>query len=83
MRKIILISVVFLLLGFAIGVQYQQFNTLNWCVDKGIQLMELKGIEVDIDSGFITLGLMQYQDRVDRFFSLKEKNASVCISEGN
>lgn len=48
------------LLGFSIGYAYGNQQALNWCFEKGINFLELKGIMVEIDLNRLSSSMKHY-----------------------
>lgn len=66
--RIAIALVLGLLLGFSFGFYVGTYKALDWSVDKAVYLIELKGIEVDVNKELITWGLMTYKRRIDDAF---------------
>jgi len=73
-REWVLLIVIMGLVGFGMGYSIGYMSALNWSVDKAIWLLEIKGIEVDINAGLIAEGLWRYKDRIGEM-----NNASILL----
>lgn len=67
--KYAVIAIMFLMLGYIIGSQFQQYNELNWCVKTGLFFLEKKGIEIDVNKVALSSAIMYYQQRIDRLIA--------------
>lgn len=66
---LILAAALCITISYSIGFESGKVSGLDWCVNKGMQLLTMQGYNISIDSHFIALGLAYYQDRVDKLFN--------------
>lgn len=65
----ILAALLFISIAYSVGFESGKVSGLDWCVDKGMQLLTMQGYTIEVDSRFIAVGLAYYQDRVDKLFN--------------
>ena len=53
------------IIGFTIGVE----QGISWCVEKGINCLKIKGIDLGIDSQTLTNGILNYKAEINRCFN--------------
>ena len=75
---IILIFIIGSMLGIVIG----WVQALNWGINKAVYFLELKGIEIDIDSVEIAQAINSYKSQIDSAYPQIE-NASLYGNKGN
>ena len=64
--KILLIIIMIGTIGFILGLTIGHTSALNWCVDKGFELLELKGIDIEVNENAIKAAVMIYRKQIDR-----------------
>ena len=61
--RAVALGIIFLLIGYSIGVEKSKFQELNWCVEQGIKMLKIQGYEVNLNGALITAGIRQYRER--------------------
>ena len=62
---IIAIIIIGVLLGFIVGYGIGYTTGLNWCVNKGLEFIELKGIDIEINEALLKEGIIRYKNKID------------------
>jgi len=63
--KLVSLLIIGLLLGFIIGWTTGWTQALNWGVDKAVYFLDLKGIELDMNSAMIVAQIDRYRTHID------------------
>ena len=71
-------------IGFAAGYAVGGITMLNWGIDKAIYFLNLKGVELEIDSDEISSGIRQYMGAFNTCYpGMRLENASIFDDKGN
>ena len=70
--RYVLVFIIACLLGYSIGYCKGAYDLLEWSIEKALYFLELKGVQVDINSEEIIRGLTQYKEMIG--YGYKELN---------
>jgi len=68
-KKRIIIITIGIIVGFSLGIMVGSYFTMYWGVQLGMNFLELKGIELDIDADELAYGVYQYKNRISSCYS--------------
>ena len=69
-REIFLISIIFLIVGFLIGLMIGEYKSLDWCIEKGMKILELNKIEINVDKSLIISAINSHRGAVGGWLNL-------------
>ena len=74
--KVAFIVAIMLLLGYTIGSETRKFQELDWCAEKAVWFLDIKGYELDINEPLISYALFRYQGRIDSILQQINQNGT-------
>lgn len=82
-NEIAIIIVALLIIGVSYGVGYANGarDMANWGVDVAMVLIDTNQLNIDIDAGLVTRGILQYQNQIGGCLFMQ--NASLYDNKGN
>ena len=70
--KAVMLCIIFLLIGYIIGWSMGYSSALGWCVERGMAILRLNKIEIDVPEGLIQAALFRYKGHIDKMFPLNK-----------
>ena len=67
--KYILLFIIIGTICFSVGYYIGYISGLNWCVEKAVFFLNLKGYSIDVNTAVISAALYQYKNNIGGFIN--------------
>ena len=71
-REVFMIGLIFLIIGFMLGMLIGVYKTLNQCIEIGIKILKLNKIEINVNKEIILEAITSHKGALESWLNITE-----------